>query len=82
MARSTRKTTAREEFDKSLDALNARQSKELQQAEKEQQRVEQLLTQHENTLDEVETRLCSKEEEDKGDNGSSTHCPDGWAVWR
>src|SRR5258708_38581468 len=62
MATPTRETITREEFDKRVDESNARRRNELQQREEEQERVEQLLTRYEHTLDEIEAELRSRDE--------------------
>lgn len=50
-------TITREEFDKRLDAANARHAQELQQMEEQQAKAEQLLSHYERVLSEIETEL-------------------------
>ena len=54
-------TIDREEFDRRLDAYNERREKELQQTEAELTRVERLLIQYEQTLDEIEAQVRSEQ---------------------
>jgi predicted nucleic acid-binding Zn-ribbon protein len=54
-------TITREEFDRRLEAHNARMQQELQKKEVELLEMEQLLSQYENALDEIEARLDSQE---------------------
>lgn len=50
-------TITREEFDKRLDAANARHAQELQLMEEQQAKAEQLLSYYECTLSEIEVEL-------------------------
>ena len=61
MAAGKRETITPVEFDKRLDASNAKREQELQQREEEQAQVEQLLTQYESTLDTIEAKLTSSD---------------------
>ena len=58
----TLETITREEFDKRLDAANARRSEELQTLETKQAMVEQTLAHYERTLREIEITLNSNVE--------------------
>lgn len=53
-------TITREEFDRRLDAYNERMRQELLHKESELNRVEQLLTHYEQTLDDIESSLRSE----------------------
>ena len=61
MTTGGRETITLAEFNKRLDASNARRQQELDQREKEQARVELLLTQYECALDAIEAEQTAQD---------------------